>query len=72
MVNQIIGSGGQLLSKQCEKWVNFSTLIRLTSKLSLHIITKLLMQFLRLSESYGMIGYSLLSKDVNFVKIGWL
>ena len=37
-------------------------------------ITKLLMQCLRLNETCRMIGYSLLSTDVNFVEIGfkWL
>ena len=32
------------------------------------------MQFLRLNETSGMIGYALLSNDVNFVEIGseWL
>ena len=37
-------------------------------------IIKLLMQLLRLKETCRMIGYSLLSNDVNFVEIGfkWL
>ena len=37
-------------------------------------IIKLLMQYFRLNETYRMIGYSLLSNDVNFVEIGfkWL
>ena len=37
MVNQIIGSGWKLSLKKCEKWVKFSTLIRLISTLPLRI-----------------------------------
>ena len=59
------------IKKKCKKLIKYSTLIRLiSSTLPLHnYITKLLVQFLRLNETCRMIGYSLLSNDVNFVQI---
>ena len=58
------------IKKKCEKLIKYSTLIRLISTLPLHnYITKLLVQFLRLNETCRMIGYSLLSNNVNFVQI---
>ena len=58
------------IKKKCEKLIKYSTLIRHISTLPLHnYITKLLVQFLRLNETCRMIGYSLLSNDVNFVQI---
>ena len=58
------------IKKKCEKLIKYSTLIQLISTLPLHnYITKLLVQFLGLNETCRMIGYSLLSNDVNIVQI---
>ena len=59
MVNQIIGCRRVTFIKKCEKWVKFSTLIRLISTSPLHISSyitksKLLMQCLRLNKTCRM------------------
>ena len=42
--------------------------------ITIRYMTKLIMQFLRSNETCGMVGYSLVSNNVNFVQIGfeWL
>ena len=59
--------------EKCEKWVKFSTLIRLIS-ITIKYMTKLIMQFLRLNETCRMICYSILSNNVSLIEIGfeWL
>ena len=57
--------------KKCKKWVKFNTLLRFITTLPIHIMTTLIMQFLRLNETFRMIGHSILWNNVNFVEIGF-